>query len=179
MDILKISAVEENKVEVLVNALSPVSSNHALVKGIFSGISHGTELAVVQGTTPTFYKHWDDELRCFSEGDPSKKYPSNLGYEYVGEVVEIGAKVTELKKGDIVWMDASHRSFNLLEIGKTPYVKIDGREHARKAVFLALTRVALAGVHDAEPKIGDVAFVSGLGTIGLIKSQKVNHRFER
>jgi len=47
---------------------------------------------------------------------------------------------------------------------------------------LALTRVALAAVHDAKPNIGDKAFVSGMGVVGLIivqllKTSGVNQIF--
>lgn len=167
----KIKVIEKGKLDYIEIELPELEEKQALVKGILSGISHGTELAVINQTTPTFHKHWIDDLRCFSEGKPSKDYPTSLGYEYVGEVVEIGDKVSDLNVGDYVWMDASHQTMNLLDTDKTPYLKLSGENDIERAAFLALTRVSLVAVHDARPKIGDSFFVSGLGTIGLIVIQ--------
>jgi 2-desacetyl-2-hydroxyethyl bacteriochlorophyllide A dehydrogenase len=170
MENVIITAESRNKVILRKVKVPEISKNEALVKGIVSGISHATELAVITGATPTFHKGWNDELRCFDSIKPSKKYPANLGYEYVGEVIKVGSDITHLKKGDIVWMDAPHRTYNILN-GKTPFIKLNSKQDIRKAAFLALTRVALAGVHDAKPKMGDIVLVSGLGTIGLIVVQ--------
>jgi 2-desacetyl-2-hydroxyethyl bacteriochlorophyllide A dehydrogenase len=169
--VTKLKVFKKGELDYVQIELPKLGKKQALVKGVLSGISHGTELAVINQTTPTFHKHWIDDLRCFSEGKPSKEYPVSLGYEYVGEVVEVGNEVSDLKAGDFVWMDASHQTMNILDVGKTPYLKLSGPEDVEKAVFLALARVSLAAVHDAKPKIGDVFFVSGLGTIGLIVIQ--------
>lgn len=167
----KIIVSNKGKLEYIGIDLVEISRTQVLVEGVLSGISHGTELAVINQTTPTFHKHWIDELRCFSAGEPSKKYPASVGYEYVGKVTKVGKDVKNLVVGDFIWTDAPHQTINILEIGKTPYMKLSGPSDVKKAAFLALTRVALAAVHDAQPKIGDTFFVSGLGTIGLIVIQ--------
>lgn len=172
MKVSKIIVSGKRKIDFIEVDLPRIREKQVLVKGIVSGISHGTELAVINQTTPTFRKHWNDDLRCFSNEFPTKTYPCSLGYEYVGEIVEVGKNVHDLAEGDIVWLDAPHQTYNILDMGKTtPYLKLNGKQDINKAVFLALTRVALAGVHDAKPKIGDHAFVSGMGVIGLITIQ--------
>ena len=167
----KLKVTKRDELDYVEIELPKLGEKQALVAGILSGISHGTELAVINQTTPTFHKHWIDDLRCFSDGKPSKEYPASLGYEYVGEVVEIGNGVSDLKVGDFIWMDASHQTMNLLDTDNTPYLKLSSKNDIEKAAFLALTRVSLSAVHDAKPKIGDSFFVSGLGTIGLIVIQ--------
>lgn len=165
----KIKAVGKHKIKIQNVKLSSFGEKDMLVRSLYSGISHGTELAVVNKTTPTFYKHWINELRCFIDDDrPSKEYPVSLGYENVVEVLNVGKAVKEVKKGDLLWIDNPHQTLSVINIDDTLWYKLPSKKAAKKAVFLALTRVALAAVHDARPKIGDNAFVSGLGTVGLI-----------
>jgi len=57
----------------------------ALVKMKSCGVCNGTDTKLIHGT----FKNFDT-------------YPAILGHEGVGEVVETGADVTELKKGDLV-----------------------------------------------------------------------------
>ena len=57
----------------------------ALVKMKSCGVCNGTDLKLIHGTFKNF-----------------NSYPAILGHEGVGEVVEVGARVTGLKKGDIV-----------------------------------------------------------------------------
>lgn len=57
----------------------------ALVKMRSCGVCNGTDLKLIHGTFKNF-----------------NSYPAILGHEGVGEVVEVGARVTGLKKGDIV-----------------------------------------------------------------------------
>ncbi len=57
----------------------------ALVKMLSCGVCNGTDTKLIHGT----FKNFDT-------------YPAVLGHEGVGEVIEIGAKVTGLKVGDIV-----------------------------------------------------------------------------
>lgn len=172
MQTSKLMVTEKHKIEYAVFDLPKIQKRQAIIKGIVSGISHGTELAVINKTVPTFHKCWNDDLRCFADASPSKKYPASLGYEYVGRVMEVGNDVDGLLQvGDLIWMDAPHQTLNILDVDKTPYLKLDKNINVASAAFLALTRVALAGVHDAKPKIGDSVFVSGLGTVGLIVVQ--------
>lgn len=148
-----------------------LKAEEILVKTLLSGISHGTELAVLQGTTPTFSKEWREDYQMYSNGKPSKSYPTVLGYESVGEIIEIGKSVNNFKVGDIVWVDSPHQEYSVLRTEGHQIYKIPSKKFIRRAIFLALTRVALAGIHDAKIKIGDRVAVFGLGTVGLISIQ--------
>lgn len=57
----------------------------ALVKMKSCGVCNGTDMKLIHGNFKNF-----------------NSYPAILGHEGVGEVVEVGAKVTGLKKGDLV-----------------------------------------------------------------------------
>ena len=57
----------------------------ALVKMKSCGVCNGTDMKLIHGTFKNF-----------------NSYTAILGHEGVGEVVEVGARVTGLKKGDIV-----------------------------------------------------------------------------
>ncbi|MDL2323652.1 zinc-binding dehydrogenase [Ruminococcaceae bacterium OttesenSCG-928-A16] len=57
----------------------------ALVKMLSCGVCNGTDTKIIHGTFKNF-----------------NSYPAVLGHEGVGQVVEIGSKVTNLKVGDIV-----------------------------------------------------------------------------
>ena len=61
------------------------SEYQALVKVLSGGICGGTDIKIIHGMQKDFHS-----------------YPAILGHEGVGEVVEIGSKVTKFKKGDIV-----------------------------------------------------------------------------
>lgn len=151
--------------------LRSLKAKEILVKTLLSGISHGTELAVLQGTTPTFSKEWRKDYQIYIKGKPSKSYPAVLGYESVGEIIEVGQGVNNFKVGDIVWVDSPHQEYSILNIKRHQIYKLPSKNFIRQGIFLALTRVALAGVHDARIKIGDRIAVFGLGTVGLITTQ--------
>lgn len=169
--IQQVQATQPHRVEVIEKALPDLQAHQVLVKSLYSGISHATELAVIQQTTPTFHKNWDKGLRCFTSNTSSKQYPAALGYESVGEVIAMGSQIRDLQLGDHIWLDAPHQTLHLFEPDKTPFIKLQQESDTYKALFLALTRVALAGVHDAHPQLGESVFVSGLGTVGLITVQ--------
>ena len=57
----------------------------ALVKTLSCGVCNGTDLKIIHGN----FKNFDT-------------YPAALGHEGVGKVVEVGARVQNLKIGDVV-----------------------------------------------------------------------------
>src|SRR5688572_12986196 len=74
-----------------------------VVRTLFSGISAGTELTAYRGTNPYLHKTWDPDQRLFtteSTGAAKPDYPLvGWGYEEVGEIVEVGSGVSDLKVG--------------------------------------------------------------------------------
>lgn len=142
------------------------------IKTLLSGVSAGTELSQYRATSPFMSRQWDTARRVFRDGEPSWTYPvRNLGYEEVGEIVEIGAEVAGLKIGDRVFGTWGHRSGHIMnetEIGGR--LMPDGAD-PRLGIFSHIGAVALNGVHDARIRIGDLIVVFGLGVPGQIVVQ--------
>lgn len=59
------------------------------LRTLWSGVSAGTEIALIRGTDPHHEVTWDRELRSFRPGPPSAGYPiAGLGYMEVAQVAE-------------------------------------------------------------------------------------------
>ena len=84
---MKAIAVKEiGKVEVVdVPDLGSPSEYQCLCKNLYASTCTGTDAKLINDTTP-----WDNV------------YPGILGHENVAEVIEVGAKVKNYQKGDIV-----------------------------------------------------------------------------
>ncbi|HTE71522.1 MAG TPA: zinc-binding dehydrogenase [Actinomycetes bacterium] len=143
-----------------------------------SGISHGTELSLYRGTSAFTDKVFDRGLRAFVEppAGSAAAYPVTLGYEMVGEVIEVAPDVTEVQVGDLVHTGTPHQEETVLDLAASlqatyPLVRLPTEERPERALFISLSAVALQAVHDAEMKLGDAVSVHGLGTIGLLTVQ--------
>lgn len=153
----------------------PLQPDQVRIQTLYSGVSAGTEMTQYRGTNPFMHKHWDENARVFvPSDDASWKFPvRNLGYEEVGEIIEIGSDVTDVPIGAHVfgtWGHATHHVANL------EYVR--PRLMPRDAdpvfgIFSHIGAVALNGTHDAHIRIGDTVAVFGLGTLGQIVAQAV------
>jgi threonine dehydrogenase-like Zn-dependent dehydrogenase len=144
------------------------------IRTLFSGISAGTELTQYRATSPFMNRRWDDTRRLFvdSDGAPSWDWPvRNLGYEEVGEIVELGTDVTDLRIGQHVYGTWNHRSHH---VATADYVRdrlMPEDADPRSGIFSHIGAVALNGVHDAQLRIGDTVCVFGLGVPGQIVAQ--------
>ncbi|HYN18471.1 MAG TPA: zinc-binding alcohol dehydrogenase, partial [Actinomycetes bacterium] len=103
-------------------------------------------------------------------------YPVTLGYEMVGEVLEVAPDVTEVAVGDLVHTGTPHQEETVLDLAASlratyPLVRLPTTVRPERALFVSLAAVALQAVHDAEMKLGDAVSVHGLGTIGLLTVQ--------
>lgn len=151
---------------------SDLMPDQVRIKTLYSGVSAGTELSQYRATSPYMARHWDTERRVFREGDPSWSFPvRNLGYEEVGEIVEIGTAVTGLAVGDRVFGTWGHRTAHVMserDIGER--IMPSGAD-PRFGIFSHIGAVALNGVHDAKIRLGDLVVVFGLGVPGQIVVQ--------
>ncbi len=99
--------------------------------------------------------------------------PVPLGYSLAGEVVEVGAGVTDLKVGDRVAcfgsMVANHAELNF--IPRNLCVRVPDNVELRHAAFCMIAAIALNGVRRAQVDIGSNVLVIGLGLIGQITAQ--------
>lgn len=78
---------QEKKLEVRETAIPIYNEYQALVKMVCCGICNGTDAKLIHHT----FKGFDEDA-----------YPLMLGHEAVGQVVELGSKVSSYKKGDYV-----------------------------------------------------------------------------
>jgi len=156
-------AVESTEVE-------PVRSCQVLTHTLFSGISHGTEMAFYRGSAPHLASRYDRELQLFaSEGGPTFSYPFRYGYCNVGRVVECGRHVRALKPGDIVFSGSPHQT--VLTSDQDRWVRLPEGLDPRLGVFLANLRTTLNGVLDAGIHLGETVVVFGQGVLGQLLSQ--------
>lgn len=153
----------------------PLEPNAVRARAIMSAISHGTEINLYRGTSPFHEKRFDPDKRLFVADTSKQSYPAHLGYEWFGEVIEVGAEVSDYKVGDRVHLPKPHRETHtfipqeLANIGVTaPLPKAVAPE---QAIFLASTSIALQAIHDAQIKIGDHVIIFGLGVLGLLTVQ--------
>ncbi|WP_303986592.1 zinc-binding dehydrogenase [Devosia ginsengisoli] len=152
---------------------APLRQEQVRVRTLYSGISAGTELSQYRGSSPFMNRLWDIENRMFRDSDmPSWTFPvRNLGYEEVGEVVELGTAVTRVRRGDRVFGTWGHRTGHVMtEIEAADRLVPDGAD-PRMGIFSHIGAVALNGVHDARIRMGDLVVVFGLGVPGQIVLQ--------
>lgn len=150
----------------------PLGPDEVRIATLFSGISAGTELTQYRGTSPFMDKHWDEDRRLFVEGEASWPYPvRNLGYEEVGEIVEVGAGVADLHLGQRVFGTWNHRTHFVAPAAYARERRMPDGADPRIGIFSHIGAVALNGIHDAGLRIGDVVAVWGLGVPGQIVAQ--------
>jgi len=99
--------------------------------------------------------------------------PIPLGYSLVGEIVAMGRNVTGHSLGDRVACAgaglANHAEFNA--VPKNLTVAVPAGVDDEDASFVTLGAIALQGVRQAAPTLGETVVVMGLGLIGLLTVQ--------
>ncbi|MEE9385357.1 MAG: bi-domain-containing oxidoreductase [Nannocystaceae bacterium] len=99
--------------------------------------------------------------------------PITLGYSATGEVVEVGSQVAGFQPGDRVAIAgagyATHAEFNYVPANLCVGVP-DGVEND-DAAFTTVGAIALQGVRQASPMLGERVVVIGLGLLGLTTVQ--------
>lgn len=87
----------------------PCGDGDFRVRTLFSGVSAGTELSFVKGTSPFLSERWDAGLGLFVPGEPDNGYPvTHLGYMEVGEVTT--SMTPAVRPGSVVAMTYGHRT---------------------------------------------------------------------
>ena len=151
---------------------APLGPDEVRIATLFSGISAGTELTQYRGTSPFMGKRWDEARRMFVDGEASWPYPvANLGYEEVGEIVEVGRDVEGFPVGQRVYGTWNHRTHHVAAADWACDRLLPEGADPRIGIFSHIGAVALNGVHDARLRIGDGVAVFGLGVPGQIVAQ--------
>ncbi|MBB5803783.1 2-desacetyl-2-hydroxyethyl bacteriochlorophyllide A dehydrogenase [Saccharothrix ecbatanensis] len=149
----------------------PITPTGVRIRTLYSGISAGTELTQYRGTNAHFVKTWDPDVRLFVPGRPTAEYPTVVGYEEVGEVVQVGPEVTTLRPGQVVWGVWGHRSGTVVDESYATWRVLDPRADPILGIFSHIGSVALNVVLDSDIHVGETVVVFGLGVVGQIVAQ--------
>ena len=145
----------------------------------WSGVSAGTEVAIVRGTDPQHQLHWDPVLRSFRPGPPAGYPVPKLGYMEVGRVTE--SRTSAMAEGSLVAMAYGHRTGRCADPGEAVVVRVPGDLDPMLGVYLAqMGPICVNGLlHAAAQLAGPAAdvgagvrdrhvLVTGAGVIGLL-----------
>ncbi len=143
------------------------------IRTLYSGISAGTELTQYRGSNPYLHKEWDSALRLFGPGRAAAlAYPlPAVGYEEVGEVVEVGEAVADIAPGALVYGAWGHRSHHVADADYVRARFLPAGLEPILGIFSHLGAIALNGVHDASIRVGETVAIFGLGALGQVVAQ--------
>lgn len=179
------------KGEIILEEVPPpaISDNEVLVKTHCSLISTGTELAGISISKESLLTRAMKQphnvkkaLKMASEKGFFRTYKiikgmldfgTPVGYSLAGEVLEIGKNIRDIKKGDFVACSgagvANHAEF--VAVPRLLVSKIPEGLDLRQAASVTLGAIAMQGVRQANPKLGEYVAVIGLGLIGQLTVQ--------
>ncbi|SNR51598.1 zinc-dependent alcohol dehydrogenase [Blastococcus mobilis] len=157
-------------------------AGQAWVRTEWSGISAGTEVALVRGTDPQHQLGWDPDLRAFGITGTTAGYPIRaLGYMEVGRITE--SRTDALAEGALVAMAYGHRTGRCADPATMPVIPVPDDLDPLLGVYLAQmgpicvngllhAAAALAGPAAGvdEGVRGRVVLVTGAGVIGLLSA---------
>jgi threonine dehydrogenase-like Zn-dependent dehydrogenase len=158
----------------------------AWVSMLWSGISAGTEVALLRGGDPHHQAGWDRDLRVFGTG-PRSGYPIlGLGYMEVGRVTR--SRTAQLPEGALVAMACGHRTGHCADPARETVVPVPDDLDPLLGVFLAqMGPICVNGLlHAAAELCGPSAavgdgvrdrhvLVTGAGVVGLLTALLARH----
>ena len=138
----------------------PVGPTDVRVCALVSGLSAGSELLVYRGHAPS---DLPPDLPTV-EGD--FRLPIKFGYANVGSVVEVGAEVSNLEVGDLVFAHHPHQTEYVVAAAFP--IRLPTGLPAERGVFVANLETAATVVLDAHPRLEEAVLVVGQGIVGLL-----------
>ncbi|MEU4077835.1 oxidoreductase [Streptomyces venezuelae] len=96
-----------------------------------------------------------------------------LGYSLCGVVEQVGPGIDDVKVGDLVACAGNEHALHaeLNWVPKNLYARVPDGLAPRHAAFGTVGSIAMQGVRQGEPQLGEVALVIGLGLIGQLVAQ--------
>lgn len=151
----------EGEASVQEEVVPPPGPGEVTVQALGSLVSRGTEMLAYRGELDS-----DVDL-----GLPtitgSSSFPLKYGYQVVGEISAVG-EGSGFDLGDVVFAKHPHQSRFTTPTGDGIVRKIPDGVGVADALFINLTEVALASLHDVPVRVGDTVVVFGLGIVGCI-----------
>ncbi|GAB4432483.1 MAG: zinc-binding alcohol dehydrogenase [Chloroflexi bacterium OHK40] len=155
--------VAPRQVELREELVPPPGPGQVRIAAIASAISHGTELLVYRGEVdPALELDLPTLVGSFA-------FPIKYGYASVGQVLDVGASVTGLAPGDLVFVLHPHQS--LYNACAELVVPLPQGLTPAQGLFFANAETALTIAHDAAPRLGESVVVFGQGVVGLLAAQ--------
>jgi threonine dehydrogenase-like Zn-dependent dehydrogenase len=171
---------------VLTRRLPDAGPEDVVVKTLFSGISHGTEMNVYRGLAPQWSKRFDRDLRLFlpatqeevaalpergywTAADTHWSYPLAYGYANVGRVAARGSAVNHLHEGDLVYAYQPHQTAYVAPAASV--IRLPQLANPAVGILYSNLNTAYGGVLDADIRIDDTVVVFGQGLVGLLVTQ--------
>ncbi|MFJ8929822.1 bi-domain-containing oxidoreductase [Streptomyces sp. NPDC102364] len=160
-----------------------------LVRTSYSLISTGTELMKVSEAGMSMVgkaRSRPDQVAKVMQSVASNGVPATyrkvmgkldsytpLGYSLCGVVEQVGAGIDDVAVGDVVACAGNEHALHaeLNWVPKNLYARVPDGLAPRHAAFGTVGSIALQGVRQGEPQLGEVALVIGLGLIGQLVVQ--------
>ncbi|WP_059173872.1 zinc-binding alcohol dehydrogenase [Bacillus sp. FJAT-27445] len=154
---MKRIVAHNKKIEIIEDEMPALDGkpSYVLIKTMYSVISPGTELTILSN---------------------SENKQVHLGYSAMGEVVECGSEITDVKKGDLVACYGApyvhHDEFLL--VPKTLYTKVPESVDPKEAALGGLGAIAIHALRIANLQFGETAVIVGLGVLGQLIAKIAN-----
>lgn len=180
--------IKKGQVSVATVPAPQVEAGCVLVQTAYSLVSTGTESSIVKSSGESLITKAKDPnlLRLGLDAVKRNGLKKTLelvrgmqesetafGYSLSGTVVAVGEDVTEFQVGDLVACagagKANHAEF--VSVPKNLVARLPKNVDLADAASTTLGAIALQGVRQAEPKLGDVTVVIGAGLLGLLAVQ--------
>jgi threonine dehydrogenase-like Zn-dependent dehydrogenase len=147
--------VRNKQVEIVQEERPEVKPSYILVKTLYSAISPGTELTILQN---------------------SKDTPITLGYSAMGVVEEAGNGITDVKKGDLVAVYGAPyvQHADALLVPKTLYSKVPQNVEPKEAALGGIGAIAIHALRTAELQFGETVVIVGMGLLGQMIAKIAN-----
>ncbi|MFH8409359.1 bi-domain-containing oxidoreductase [Streptomyces sp. NPDC018019] len=160
-----------------------------LVRSAYSLISTGTELMKVSEAGMSMLgkaRSRPDQVAKVMQSVATNGVPATyrkvmgkldsytpLGYSLCGVVEQVGSGIDDVAVGDLVACAGNEHALHaeLNWVPKNLYAPVPDGLAPRHAAFGTVGSIALQGVRQGEPQLGDVALVVGLGLIGQLVVQ--------
>ncbi|KPI15061.1 oxidoreductase domain protein [Actinobacteria bacterium OK006] len=164
-------------------------SGGVLVRSAYSLISTGTELMKVSEAGMSMLgkaRSRPDQVAKVMQSVATNGVPATyrkvmgkldsytpLGYSLCGVVEQVGTGIDDVKVGDLVACAGNEHALHaeLNWVPKNLYTPVPDGLAPRHAAFGTVGSIAMQGVRQGEPQLGEVALVIGLGLIGQLVVQ--------
>lgn len=150
MQAQRLMCTDKRKIEVVDFELPALPDNGILVQNDITAVSVGTEM----------YNYING---CEPSGTPS--FPRPTGYCNTGIVIDVGANVKGIQKGDRIAGQSNHMSYAILTQN---YLKVPEDISAKSAVYLVMCAIAMHGHRVGQPELGESVAITGLGIVGQL-----------